>query len=57
MSFLSNHRPTPEPPQPSTVVAEPATAENCAADYAERNGTTAPHPSSFDAAPHTHGRR
>jgi hypothetical protein len=44
-------------PQPSTVAFEPATAENCAADYAERTGTTAPHPSSYHAAPHTHGRR
>jgi hypothetical protein len=52
----SQHRP-PAPPQPSTVVAEPATVEAVTEDYAGRNTDTVIHPSSYDAAPHTHGRR
>jgi hypothetical protein len=57
MSRFSSHRETPEPPQPSTVVAEPATPDRCNADYADRSGSTAEHPSSWDAQPHTSGRR
>lgn len=57
MSFLSAHRPAPEPPQPSTVVAEPATPQACGTDYDQRAGTTAEHPSSYDAQPHTGPRR
>jgi hypothetical protein len=44
-------------PQPSTVLAEPATPDNCAADYADRTNATGIHPSSYDAQPHTLGRR
>lgn len=44
-------------PEPSTVVAEPASPQACAADYAGRSNTTAAHPGSYDAQPHTHGRK
>lgn len=44
-------------PQPSTVASEPATPANHAADYADRHDTTAIHPSSYDAQPHTYSRR
>lgn len=50
----------PEPadrPQPNSVAAEPATVDNCATDYADRHQSTAIHPSSYDATPHTLGRR
>jgi hypothetical protein len=46
----------PPAPQPNTVADAPATVEAAAQDYAQRSGTTAMHPSSFPAAPHTHGR-
>lgn len=49
----SQHRP-PAPPQPSTVVAEPATPQACQADFASRNTDT---PETITAAPHTHGRK
>lgn len=58
MSFLRRdpaHQPTQ--PQPNTVLAEPATPEACADDYANRTGGTPMHPSSLDAQPHTYGRR
>lgn len=48
-------QPTPTAPQPSTVVAEPATVEACADDYADRTGST--NPGQIAASPHTHGRR
>jgi hypothetical protein len=59
VSFLSSHRPAPESPQPSTVVADPATADAARDDYDHRAGLTSahPHPSSYDAQPHTSGRR
>lgn len=34
-------RPSPEPPQPSRVVAEPATVEACAEDLAARPDVSA----------------
>jgi hypothetical protein len=53
----SAHREPPAPPQPSTVVAQPATVEAASDDYASRRNATGIHPSSYDAAPHTHGGR
>lgn len=50
----SAHREPPAPPQPSTVVAQPATPQACAQDFAGRNTDT---PETITAAPHTHGRR
>lgn len=44
-------------PQPSTVLAEPATPDNCREDYEDRSNSTGIHPSSWDAQPHTLGRR
>ncbi|WP_329131593.1 hypothetical protein OG552_10620 [Streptomyces sp. NBC_01476] len=45
----------PRPPlQPSTVLAEPATVQAAADDYAGRNTTT---PQTITATPHTHGRK
>lgn len=55
MSRRSEHRPSPPPPQPSTVVAEPATPEAAADDYANRTGGT--NPGQITATPHTHGRQ
>jgi hypothetical protein len=50
------HRPAPEPPQPSTVVAEPATVQACQADYQQRDtsGITTGH---VTAQPHTLGHK
>lgn len=48
----STHRP-PAPPQPSTVIGQPATVEAAAADYAGRSTDI---PETITAAPHTHGR-
>lgn len=56
MSETTDHRPPAPPPQPSAVVAEPATVEAAAADWDDRTDTTAPHPGSYDARPHTLGR-
>lgn len=53
----STHREPAAPPQPSTVASEPATVEAASDDYAGRRNATGIHPSSYDAAPHTHGRR
>lgn len=55
MSRRSEHRPPPPAPQPSTVVAEPATPEACAAEYAQRGTTTTT--GQITATPHTHGRQ
>lgn len=57
MSFLSSHRPEPEPPQPSTVVADPATPEACRSDWDDRAARPNMHPSSYAADPHTFGRK
>lgn len=43
-------------PQPSTVIAEPATVQAAADDYAARNTDSAPN-GQFTAQPHTHGRQ
>lgn len=54
MSFFGRTD-TPAPaPQPSTVVAEPATVQACQQDYAQRGGLPAGH---VTAHPHTHGRK
>jgi hypothetical protein len=54
VSFLSSHRPAPEAPKPSTVVAEPATPEAAKDDYTHRGGVPAGHTT---AQQHTFGRR
>jgi hypothetical protein len=53
-SDQSPHRPSPARPQPSTVLAEPATPEACADDYDQRGGLTV---GQVAATPHTHGRK
>lgn len=45
---------TPPPLQPNVVVAEPATVQACATDYASRSTDT---PETITATPHTHGRK
>lgn len=50
------HKPQPdepEPPRENEVLAQPATVETCAADYAHRVGLPQPHQS---ATRHTWGR-
>lgn len=54
MSAGAEHRPAPEPPQPSTVVAEPATPQACTEDYESRTSIPAGH---VTATFHTLGRR
>jgi hypothetical protein len=49
------HRPAPPPRAENTVLAEPATVEQAADDYADRTGGT--NPGQVSAAPHTHGRQ
>jgi len=49
----------PEPadrPQPNTVADTPSTIADCRADYQDRTNTSAPHPSSYQATPHTYSR-
>lgn len=53
MSESTQHRP-PAPPQPDTVIAEPATVEAAAADYAGRSTDA---PERITAQPHTCGRK
>lgn len=57
MSFFGSSEPSEPTPQTSTVVAEPATPEACQADYESRSNLTDIHPSSYEAKPHTYGRR
>lgn len=55
---MSASQPTPAPaPQPSTVASEPATVQACQADWDDRASVTPIHPSSYEAGPHTSGRR
>lgn len=53
MSWSAHREPAPAP-QPSTVVAEPATPQACAQDYGSRNTDT---PQQVTAPLHTYGRK
>lgn len=54
MSAEDEHRASAARPEPNVVMAQPATVQDAAADYAERNTLTLP---TVASAPHTHGRQ
>ena len=54
---MSLFRRDPEPaerPPAHTIVDTPTTVADCATDYDNRHQTTNPHPSSYNAQPHTY---